>query len=366
MRIDWRKWESVTVTVAGIALAVYLVCRYALRLFLPFFIALFIAFLTRPAVRYLTRRTGRSQKIIAGIVMLLTLFLLGLLLYFLCSRLLIELQNLLSWLAEDSADPNGQIARMIAFFKGLLDRIPFLGRLREADFLKYFIDDPNGFIAEQLGNILSRFSGAVTGAVASILRGFPSLVLGLLVWVIACFYFAVDFDAVTAALSLFVPSGFRKRLPSWRVHMAEGLRRYLRAYFLLFLLTLGELLIGFFILRLEYAFLLALLTAILDVLPVLGVGTVLLPFAILSFAGGNAFRGVGLLILYGVITVVRQIAEPHLVGKSLGLHPILMLVSFYTGLKLFGVIGVFVGPVIAVLIKTFAEHRGEENRKDTC
>lgn len=360
MRIDWRKWESITVTVAGILLAIYLVCRYALRLFLPFFIAFFLAFLTRPAVRYLARRTGRSEKVIAGSVMLLTLFLLGLFLYFLCSRLLIELQNLLSWLAEDSANPNGQIARMIDFFEGLVDRIPFLGRLREADFLKHFINDPEGFVAEQLGNILARFSEAVTGAVAAALRAFPSLILGLLVGVISCFYFAVEFDTVAAALSMLVPNGFRSRLPLWRSRAADGLRRYLRAYLLLFLLTLGELLIGFFVLRLNYAFLLAILTAILDILPVLGVGTVLIPFAIISFAGGYAFRGVGLLILYAVITVVRQIAEPHLVGKSLGLHPILMLVSFYAGLRLFGVVGIFVGPVIAVLIKTFAERRVEE------
>ena len=360
LRVDWRKWESVTVTVAGILLVIYLSCRYALRLFLPFFVAFFLAFLTRPAVRYLAHRTGRSEKLIAGAVMLFTLFLLGLFLYFLCSRLLIELQNLLSWLAEDSADPNGQIARMVGFFKGIIDRIPFLGRLREADFLNYFIDDPEGFVAEQLGNMLARFSESVTGAVASALRGFPSLVLGLLVGVISCFYFAVEFDAVMAALSMIVPTAFRKRLPTWRKRAAEGLRRYLRAYLLLFLLTLGELLIGFYILRIEYAFLLALLTAILDILPVLGVGTVLIPFALFSFAVGNAFRGVGLLILYAVITVVRQIAEPHLVGKSLGLHPILMLVSFYAGLKLFGVVGIFVGPVIAVLMKTFAEQRVEE------
>ncbi len=360
LRIDWRKWESVTVTVAGLLIAVFLVCRYALRLFLPFFVAFFLAFLTRPAVRYLSRRTGRSEKVIAGAVTLFTLFLLGVFLYFLFSRLLIELQNLLSWLAEDSQNPNGQIARMIAFFQQLIDRIPLVGRLREMDFLRHFIDDPEGFVAEQLSNILTRFSGAVTGAVAAALRAFPSLVLGLLVGVISCFYFAVEFDTVTAALSMLVPNTFRQKLPRWRARAAEGLRRYLRAYLLLFLLTLGELLIGFFILRLDYAFLLALLTAILDILPVLGVGTVLIPFAIFAFAGGNVFRGVGLLVLYGIITVVRQIAEPHLVGKSLGLHPILMLVSFYAGLRLFGVVGIFVGPVIAVLIKTFAERRAEE------
>ena len=360
MKIDFRKWEAVTVTVAGILLAAYLLCRHTVRLFLPFLLAFFLAFLTRPVVRWLAKRTARSQKLVAGAVTLLSLFLLGVFCYFLCNRLLLELQNLLSWLAEDSADPNGQIARMIAFFKGLFDRIPFIGRLRDADFLKGVIGDTEGFVAEQLNNILTRFSGAVTGAAAAALRGFPSLVLGVLVGVISCFYFAIEFESVTAALSMLVPSGFREKLPRWRARISEALRRYLRAYFLLFLLTLGELLFGFLILRLDYAFLLALLTAILDILPVLGVGTVLLPFAIFSFAAGNVMRAVGLLILYAIITVVRQIAEPHLVGKSLGLHPLLMLVSFYAGLKLFGVLGIFIGPVLAVLIKTLVERQATE------
>ena len=123
----------------------------------------------------------------------------------------------------------------------------------------------------------------------------------------------------------------------------------------MFLLTFVELLVGFLALRVEYVFLLAFLTAVLDILPVLGVGTVLIPFALFSFVTGNVFQGVGLLILYGLITVIRQIAEPHLVGKSLGLHPILMLVSFYAGWKLFGVAGVFLGPALALLIKAFFE-----------
>lgn len=131
------------------------------------------------------------------------------------------------------------------------------------------------------------------------------------------------------------------------------MRRYLRAYFLLFLLTFAELLIGFMILGTGYAFLLAFMTALLDALPVLGVGTILLPYAIFSFMAGDRSLGFGLLILYGVITLVRQFVEPHLVGKSLGLHPILMLMAFYVGFRLFGVAGIFLGPAAALILKYF-------------
>ena len=120
-------------------------------------------------------------------------------------------------------------------------------------------------------------------------------------------------------------------------------RRYLRAYFFIFLLTFGELLLGFLLLRLNYAFWLAWVTALLDLLPVLGVGLVLLPFGIFELCTGQVLRGVGLLLLYAVITVVRQVVEPRWVGKSLGVHPLLLLFGIYAGLRIFGVAGLLVG-----------------------
>jgi len=129
------------------------------------------------------------------------------------------------------------------------------------------------------------------------------------------------------------------------------------------LLTLGELTLGFLLLRVEYPFLLALLAAALDILPVFGVGTVLLPWALFCLLTGGILRGVGILVLYAVITVVRQIAEPHFVGKSIGLHPILMLIAFYVGIRLFGVAGILLGPLCAFVIKAIFDYtRGNEAR----
>jgi len=79
----------------------------------------------------------------------------------------------------------------------------------------------------------------------------------------------------------------------------------------------------------------------------------LLPWALFSLLTGNTALGIGLAVLYAVITVIRQVIEPHIVGKSLGLHPILMLVALYAGLKIFGLIGVFAGPALALGVKVF-------------
>ena len=76
-----------------------------------------------------------------------------------------------------------------------------------------------------------------------------------------------------------------------------------------------------------------------------------MPWGIFSILTGNTFLGIGLVVLYAIITVIRQVIEPHIVGKSLGLHPILMLVALYAGLKIFGIIGVFAGPALALMAK---------------
>ena len=138
-----------------------------------------------------------------------------------------------------------------------------------------------------------------------------------------------------------------------RPRIKGAIRGYLRAYLLLFLLTFSEVLIGLLILRQHYAFLIALLVAVVDILPVLGAGTVLIPWAIALLLFRQYSLGFGLLILYGVITIVRQIVEPYALGSRLGLHPLLSLLSMFTGFQVFGIPGMLLGPGVAMLIREY-------------
>ena len=357
----WRRGAYITVTLTGVFLSVYAIGRFAIGLFLPFLFAFLLALFTRPVVLWLSRRTRCPQRVLAVMVTLAALLLLFGLCYLAVSRILLEIKELLAFLAEDLGDPDGRIATFLAVCKNLTGRIPFLERLQHTELLQFFVGDVDEFAGAQLRALFARVSERLTAMAAGLLSSAPSLLIFFLVTLISCFYFAVEYDAVCRALGRLVPQRFAERLPDLRRRAGRGARRYLRAYFILFLLTFAELLTGLLILGVEYAFLLALITALLDILPVLGVGTVLVPYAVISFMGGNAFLGLGSLILYGVITLVRQIVEPHLVGKSLGLHPILMLVAFYVGWRLFGVIGVFFGPAVAMAAKAFlSRDEGQE------
>ena len=360
--MDFQKWAAVAITLIGGGFLLYLLCHFLLGLLMPFLIAFLLAALTRPIARFLAARTGGPLRVCAALAVLLFLLLFSVLFYLLCLRLSVELQRLFDFLAKDSANENGRIAQLFRFFSEWGARVPLLSRLQNIAFFKNLFGDPKQYLATQLQKLLGELAGKLTGGVAALLGRLPGIFLFLVVTLIACFYFALEYDKVCDVFLHLLPPSLRERFPEYKARFLCALKRCVKAYFFLFLLTFGELFLGFFLLRVGYPFLLAALIATLDVLPVLGVGTVLIPWAILALLTGGTARGVGLLILYGVITVVRQIAEPHFVGKSIGLHPILMLTAFYVGLSLFGVIGLLVGPVLALLCKLLFERASREEK----
>ncbi len=116
-------------------------------------------------------------------------------------------------------------------------------------------------------------------------------------------------------------------------------------------MTFLLLLAGLLILKIRYAVLLALVIALLDLLPVIGTGTLLLPLSVLFFAQGDAWRGVGLLLLYAIVLLVRQFAEPRLIGQHLGIHPLLSLLSMYAGMQWGGMAGMLLLPAALLTAK---------------
>jgi sporulation integral membrane protein YtvI len=189
------------------------------------------------------------------------------------------------------------------------------------------------------------------------------MILSTIVAVIATYYFAIDRVKINCFFLSLFPKRFRPLLKAGRDLLADTVGSYVKAYGMLFFITFAELFIAFLIIRIEYSFVIALLIALIDVLPVLGAGAVLIPWGIISMVFGNYSVGIPILISYAVITVVRQIIEPRIVGKFIGLPPLAALASMYIGLKLMGVIGLFVFPVGAIVVKRVLEiyRESEEN-----
>lgn len=349
----WQKWAYLTLSLAGAAAALYLILKYALPFLLPFLIAFALAALTRPLVQKLARRLGGHERTAAIGVTAFFLCLFGLVCCLLIAILVSQLQNFLEFILLDAADENGTLAGIFAFFRDFSAHLPFLSRLFEAPLFREMFGDFDTWCKETFTGSVVAWGEKIPSFLTGVAGRLPSVLLFLLVTLISCFFAAADYAGLSAFLRRLLPSRVLGKLPEWRRRISVGVRRYLKAYLLLFLLTFGELFLGLTLLREKYAFLIAGITALLDIFPVLGVGTVLLPWALFRLFTGNTAGGIWLLLLYAVITVVRQIAEPHLVGKSIGLHPLLTLISFYVGMKIFGFIGIFIGPVTALAVKAF-------------
>jgi sporulation integral membrane protein YtvI len=126
---------------------------------------------------------------------------------------------------------------------------------------------------------------------------------------------------------------------------------YLKAYLFLMLLSFTQLYLGLTVLRVNYAFSVALFIAVVDILPVLGMGVIVIPWALWCFLTGNLPLGGGLMLLYGLMSIVRQIAEPKVVGNFIGLHPLASLLSVCVGLRFLGVGGMFALPMLVIVLK---------------
>lgn len=336
---------------AGAAAGGYWLIRVGLPLLLPFLLAWGMARILSPLTEKMHAHTRIPKRICAFFLMLLTLLLLGLLVTLAVNRLIFELQRLFAWLeGEGGTAISGAITDIRTWFAGLSARFPFLSRILRTD-------PSGGFeeaVADMLGQMLTEFSGRIPAWIAAVLRGLPAILLFVAAWILACFYFCLDLDRIHAALRNLIPLRWRGGLGELRRRAAGTALRWLRAYLLLLALTFGELLVGFSVLGVEYAFLLALLIALIDVLPILGVGTVLIPWALVMLAGRNYRLALGLIVLYAVILIVRQIAEPRIVGGSIGLHPLLTLAAMYIGFRLFGVAGMLLSPAVALALSLLA------------
>ena len=264
------------------------------------------------------------------------------------SRLLYEVKGLVALLGEDGERLAAVTVRLREILDIVRERLPLLlGGIGEI-LPEGVIEDT---LSSLLGSVVAAIGGRLSTLVTAIVEEMPEALLFLVTFLIAAVYFCLDGEEIPHRIGAVLPDRLARPILGLDRRASALLFRYLRIYACMFLLTFSELYLGFMLLRVRYAFLLALLVSAIDVLPVLGVGSVLLPWAGVLLLIGNPKSALQLLILWGVIILVRQIIEPRLIGDSLGLHPLLSLAVLYAGVKLFGVIGVFIAPAATVLIR---------------
>ena len=158
-------------------------------------------------------------------------------------------------------------------------------------------------------------------------------------------FVVMDYERIASFAAANIPASAQKVLNNIRVYLTDTLFVVIRSYVLIMLLTFAELSILFSLFGIENAVLKAAVIALLDIMPILGTGGIMIPWAVISLVLGYTGLGIRLFLIYGIVTVVRNYVEPKIVGTQLGLHPIITLVSMFIGLRLFGFWGLFGLPV---------------------
>ena len=202
-----------------------------------------------------------------------------------------------------------------------------------------------------LGSMISDISVAAIGWLSGYITKVPFFVVGVLISVISTFFISSDYENITAFIGRQLPENWRTILKDIQEHTISTLGQYGKSYLLIMTITFCELSIGLWLLGVKNFAIIALVTAVFDIIPVCGSGGVLLPWSIFSLVQGRFAFGIGMLILYAIISVIRQIIEPKIVGEQVGLPAIVTLMAMFLGVKFMGVLGIFVFPITLVIIK---------------
>ena len=328
---------------------------------IPFILGALISAFISPASDFINTKTKIPKKAVAATLIILFFSALATLIYVAISRLISELGNLLLRLTED---PEAISRKLYEIGELLGQRFGFLQKLFESDAIKKLGLDLDRLLPEALSSIVSNLSASLPEAAIGIVSKIPEMLLCVAVILISAFYFSCDSRSTLGAFSSLLPEKWQKQLPDLKQKVTSTLSGYLKAYLLIMLITFCEVFVGLSILKVNYAFIISIIVAIVDILPILGTGTVLIPWSIFAFVTSNTRLGVGLLILYGVVLVIRQFLEPKIVGTTLGIHPLATLASIYIGIKVLGFVGIFIGPIAAMLIKNFLFKKNEPPKSE--
>ena len=352
-QLTWRQrgelWLRLGLRLALTALAVWLLARFGRRtlsLFAPFLFALVAAVLLNPLIKRLQRLLGWNRQLLSALVLLLLFGLLGgglaLLVYAAAGQLVSLAQNW-SVLVDSLQAAMDQLEALFARFLTLVP--PQITELveRTGDQLFQWLSDVAPAVLADLG----REAGEKA-------MGLPSFLVALVIFVMATFLLTADYPYLRSRAVQHLDEGPLRFLDQVRATALGAFGGYLKAEFLLSVGVFFILLTGFFLTGQPYGLLLALGLAVMDFIPIIGAGTVMVPWAFIALFTGDLPSAVELMAIWGVIALFRRVMEPKFVGDQTGLSPLLSLVSIYVGMKLAGVAGMILGPVILLVILNLA------------
>ncbi len=350
---------NIVYTVILIALF-YLFFKFAFGTIFPILCALVAAMLLQKPVNFICKKTPLKRGLVSALSVLfgfgVVLSALVLIVIWVGS----EFKGFFQYIMIQFEDVPALVEKIEGYIANAIGFLPEKLETTVMDFvsekLATLVNPPEVRVEESAGIDLSVLSTPLMG-IWNTAKQIPTTLVSIVVAIVACCFMTADFSSVKRLILGFFQPETRTKIIRAKRLLFPSLAKMAKAYGIIITITFCELSLGLFLLKLMgiydsgYIFVIAILTAIIDIVPVLGTGTVLIPWAVISLLNGNYSLAIGLIIIYGCITVIRQIIEPKLVAAQLGIPAFLTIVSMFIGSQIFGVIGIFILPITIVMLK---------------
>lgn len=347
--LSWRErgrlWLRLGLRLVAVVAVLWLLLRVVLplvNLLMPFVAAVVLAVLLNPAIRFFQKKLGWRRSVLSLLLMLGVVLIVGALVaglvYALAGQVFSFLQNwqplwsdtmyALKSIAESLEEilkplPEGTYAQL----SGLLDRA-----------------------VAWLGDVVPQLLTRVAGNAGSAAMSLPAWAIGFVIFFMATYFISSDYPHLRFRVTQGIPKEFRGFFSDVKRVAVDAFGGYVKAQLILSGVIFLILLLGFFILGEPYALLLAFVLAVMDFIPIIGSGTAMVPWAVIDVVLGNYRHAIALMVVWGIIAIFRRLAEPKVVGDQTGLSPIASLVSIYVGMRLGGVLGMILGPVVCLIL----------------
>ncbi|MBB6623585.1 sporulation integral membrane protein YtvI [Clostridium gasigenes] len=345
MNIEKKKDFIINVLYYSIVIStIFIVIKYGIVWFMPFVIGFVVAFILKPLINLISSKLHINRKPVAAVIVLLFYSTVGVLLVLLVTKVSISVKDVflkLPSIYETSIEPT---------LYGSFDKVEDL-MVRIDPNLIQGVQDITESLSKSLGSIIGTVSSNVISLISTMVSSVPTVFIIIGFSIISSFFIAIDYKEVTGFIVKQFPEKLRITIFDIKDYTVGTLFNLIKAYGIIISITFIELSLGLSILGVHGAIGIALSIALLDILPVIETGGVLIPWVIIQLAIGNIGFALGLLTLYIIITVIRNIIEPKIVGNQIGVHPLIMLMCIFIGVRVFGFAGLFILPIIIITLK---------------
>ena len=342
-----------------LAIVIMIVCIYVapkiILLLMPFVLGWFLAALANTLVRFFEEKIRIKRKAGSAIVIILVISAICSLVYFLGHGLLREVLGLLQVMPGMWQDMRVEFVAFTRKWSKVIDSLP-VEVIETAESL-------GDMIGSRMGVLVGELSMPTADAVGAFAENIPGIVIAVIMCLLSSYFFVAEKDYVSNILKKIIPIAWRRRCLLLKQTTIDVMAGYLKAQLKIEIWIYLLLVVGFMVLKVRYGYLIAIPIAILDLLPVLGTGAILLPWALFEVLSGDYFFAAGLFVIWAVGQLVRQIIQPKIVGDVLGMDAIPTLILLYVGYKLAGVIGMIVAVPFGILILAMNEAGFFDNSK---